>query len=58
MHPAEPREPADYDLAIGDGAMRLKLADARLTLSDEGIHYALDGRDGRGPYSQLRSVRI
>ncbi len=52
------REAADYDLAIGDGAMRLKLAEARLTLSDEGISYALDGRDGLRPYSQLRSVRI
>lgn len=58
MDPAEPRAPADYDLAIGDGSMRLKLAEARLTLSDEGIRYALDGRDGLRPYSQLRSVRI
>lgn len=58
MDPAEHRAPADYDLAISDGAMRLKLAEARLTLSDEGIRYALDGRDGLRPYSQLRSVRI
>lgn len=58
MDPAEPRAPADYDLAIGDGSMRLKLAEARLTLSDEGIRYALDGRDGLRPFSQLRSVRI
>lgn len=58
MDPAEPRAPADYDLAIGDGSMRLKLAEARLTLSDEGIRYALDGREGLRPYSQLRSVRI
>jgi hypothetical protein len=58
MDPAEPRAPADYDLAIGDGSMRLKLAEARLTLSAEGISYALDGREGLRPYSQLRSVRI
>jgi len=58
MDPAEPREAADYDLAVGDGAMRLKLAETRLTLSDEGIRYALDGRDGLRSYSQLRSVRI
>ncbi|WP_439493607.1 hypothetical protein [Bosea sp. (in: a-proteobacteria)] len=58
MDPAEPRAPADYDLAIGDGSMRFKLAEARLTLSDEGIRYALDGREGLRPFSQLRSVRI
>lgn len=58
MDPAEPRAPAVYDLAIGDGSMRLKLAEARLTLSDEGIRYALDGREGLRPFSQLRSVRI
>jgi hypothetical protein len=58
MDPAEPRAPADYDIAIGDGAMRLKLTEARLTLSDEGISYTLDGREGLRPFSQLRSVRI
>jgi len=47
-----------FDLAISDGGMRLKLAEARLTLSDEGISYTLDGRAGLRAYANLRSVRI
>jgi hypothetical protein len=49
---------AHFDLCIGNGDMRLKLAEATLVLSDEGISYTLDERSGLRPYAQLRSVRL
>lgn len=58
METAAPRPEAHFDLAVSDGGMRLKLAEARLTLSDEGISYALDERSGLRAYANLRSVRM
>jgi hypothetical protein len=58
MEPAADSSEAHFDLAISDGGMRLKLAEARLTLSDEGISYTLDDRSGLRAFSNLRSVRI
>jgi hypothetical protein len=58
MEPVAHRPDAHFDLAISDGGMRLKLAEARLTLSDEGISYTLDGRGGLRAFSNLRSVRM
>ena len=58
MEPAGRRPDAEYDLAVSDGGMRLKLAEARLTLSDDGISYTLDERSGPRAFSNLRSVRM
>lgn len=58
MEPATSSSEAHFDLAISDGGMRLKLAEARLTLSDEGISYTLDERAGLRAYANLRSVRM
>ncbi len=58
MEPAANKPEAHFDLAISDGGMRFKLAEARLTLTDEGIDYTLDGRTGLRPFSNLRSVRM
>jgi hypothetical protein len=49
---------ARFDLCIGNGDMRLKLAEATLVLSDEGISYTLDERSGLRPFSQLQSIRL
>lgn len=58
MDPAGRRPDAEYELAVSDGGMRLKLAEARLTLNDEGISYTLDERSGLRAFSNLRSVRM
>lgn len=58
MEPAAHRPEAHFDLAVSDGGVRLKLAEARLTLSDEGISYTLDDRAGLRTYTNLRSVRV
>jgi hypothetical protein len=58
MEPATSSSEAHFDLAISDGGMRLKLAEARLTLSDDGISYTLDDRAGLRAYANLRSVRM
>lgn len=58
MEPATSSSEAHFDLAISDGGVRLKLAEARLTLSDEGISYTLDDRAGLRTYANLRSVRV
>ncbi|PZN99779.1 MAG: hypothetical protein DCF30_11060 [Hyphomicrobiales bacterium] len=58
MEPVAQKADAHFDLAISDGGLRLKLAEARLTLSDEGISYTLDGRSGLRTFSNLRSVRM
>lgn len=58
MEPAATKPEAHFDLAISDGGMRFKLAEARLTLTDEGIDYTLDARTGLRPFSNLRSVRM
>jgi hypothetical protein len=58
MEPATSSSEAHFDLAISDGGMRLKLAEARLTLSDEGISYTLDDLAGLRTYANLRSVRM
>ena len=58
MEPAGHRPEAHFELAVSDGGMRLKLAEARLTLSDEGIDYTLDERSGLRAFSKLRSVRM
>lgn len=58
MEPAADSSEAHFDLAISDGGMRLKLAETRLTLCDEGISYTLDDRTGLRAFSNLRSVRI
>lgn len=58
MEPAADSSEAHFDLAISDGGMRLKLAETRLTLCDEGIGYTLDDRTGLRAFSNLRSVRI
>lgn len=47
-----------YTLCVGDGAARLKLAEAELTVSDEGIAYELDGRSGLRPFAKLTGVRL
>jgi hypothetical protein len=58
MEPATSSSEAHFDLAISDGGMRLKLAEARLTLSDDGISYTLDDLSGLRAYANLRSVRM
>jgi hypothetical protein len=58
MEPATSSSDTHFDLAISDGGMRLKLAEARLTLSDDGISYTLDGLSGLRAYANLRSVRM
>ena len=58
MEPAANEPEAHFDLAISDGGMRFKLAEARLTLTGEGIGYELDGVSEPRSYQDLRSVRI
>ena len=53
-----PSNETRYTLCVGDGAARLKLAEAELTLSDDGIAYELDGRSGLRRFADLRSVRL
>ena len=55
---AEPAPSSEtrYTLCVGDGAARLKLAEAELTLSDDGIAYELDGRSGLRPFGPIRRV--
>lgn len=57
---AEPAPSSEtrYNLCVGDGAARLKLAETELTLSDDGIAYELDGRSGLRPFANLTSVRL
>ncbi len=53
-----PSNETRYTLCVGDGAARFKLAEAELTLSDEGIAYELDGRSGLRPFTKLAGVRL
>lgn len=53
-----PSDETRYNLCVGDGAARLKLAEAELTLSDDGIAYELDGRSGLRPFVNLTGVRL
>lgn len=53
-----PSNETRYTLCVGDGAARLKLAEAELTLNDEGIAYELDGRSGLRPFANLASARL
>ncbi|SDH06445.1 hypothetical protein [Bosea robiniae] len=55
--PAPPDE-TRYNLCVGNGAARLKLAETELTLSADGISYELDGRSGLRPFANLTSVRL
>ena len=55
--PALPDE-TRYNLCVGNGAARLKLAETELTLSEDGISYELDGRSGLRPFANLTSVRL
>jgi hypothetical protein len=56
--PAADEPEAHFDLAIGDGGMRFKLAEGRLALTGEGLGYELDGLSELRLYQDLRSVRI
>ncbi|MCO5093412.1 hypothetical protein [Bosea sp. (in: a-proteobacteria)] len=53
-----PSDEMRYQLCVGDGTARLKLAETELTLSDEGIAYALDGRSGLRRFADLRGMRL
>lgn len=55
---AEPAPETRYTLCVGNGVGRLKLAEAELALSGEGIAYELDGRSGLRPFAKLTSVRL
>lgn len=53
-----PSDEMRYTLCVGDGAARLKVAEAELTLTDEGIAYELDGRSGLRSFAKLTGVRL
>ena len=53
-----PSDETRYLLCVDNGTARFKLAETELTLGDEGIAYALDGRSGLRRFADLRGVRL
>lgn len=53
-----PADETRYTLCVGNGAAQFKLAEAELTLSDEGIAYELDGRSGLRLFAKLLGIRL
>ncbi len=55
---SQPSAPLAYDLCVRGDGLRLRHAEVAVTVSDEGIAYEFDGREGLRSFGEFESIRI